>query len=1031
MQVFHPMGWKAMRYAVSVMALGVLSFLAGCGSGGGNDEAPSPSAVNAPTLQSIEVTPSVPQAVAGTTVQFTATGVYTDTSTQDLTAQVTWASSVSAVATVSNAVGSNGLATTTSVGTATVSATSDGVTGGTTLTVTDATLVSIEVSPATPSVANGTSQQFTATGVYTDNSTQDLTTQVTWASSDGAVAAVRNDPGSNGLATTISAGSTNVSATSGSVTGDTVLTVTDATLVSIEVSAATSSLANGTSQQYTATGVFTDNSTQDLTTQVTWASSDGAVATVSNNPGSNGLATTTSAGSTTVSATSGGVAGDTVLTVTDATLVSIEVSPLTPSLANGLTRQFTATGTFTDNSTQDLTTQVTWASSDGAVATISNAASSNGLATAISAGSTTVSATSGGVASSTSLTVTDATLVSIEVSPATPSVANGLPQQFTATGLFTDNSTQDLTTQVTWASSDGAVATVSNAASSNGLATTTAAGSTIVSAISGGVTGSTTLTVTDATLVSIDVSPATPSVANGLTQQFTATGRFSDNSTQDLTTQVTWVSSDGAVATVSNAASANGFTSTTATGGTTVSATSGGVTGETVLTVTDATLVSIDVSPAPSLAKGLTQQFTATGHFTDSSTQDLTTQVTWASSDGAVATVSNAVSANGFATTIAVGSTTVSATSGGVTGETVLTVTDATLVSIDVSPATPSLANGLTQQFTATGHFTDSSTQDLTTQVTWVSSDGAVATVSNAVISNGFATTIAVGSATVSATSGGVTGDTVLTVTDATLVSIDVSPTTPSLANGLTQQFTATGHFTDGSTQDLTTEVIWASWDSAVTTVSNDPGSNGLATTTAAGSTTVSATSGGIIGDTVLTVTDATLVSIDVLPATPSVVNGLTEQFTATGHFTDSSTQDLTTQVIWASSDGAVATVSNDPGSNGLATTTAAGSTTVSATTGGVTGSATLIVTSTSPSLDQLVAALLVAVTGVGPGASLVNQVTDVQAYLAVPDIVSACSAMDAFKSHVSAQSGKKIPAPLATQLLADADAIEAAIPCP
>jgi len=276
-----------------------------------------------------------------------------------------------------------------------------------------------------------------------------------------------------------------------------------------------------------------------------------------------------------------------------------------------------------------------------------------------------------------------------------------------------------------------------------------------------------------------------------------------------------------------------------------------------------------------------------------------------------------------------------------------------------------------------------------------------------------------------------VTGETVLTVTEATLVSIDVSPATPTLANGLTQQFTATGHFTDGSTQDLTTEVIWASWDSAVTTVSNDPGSNGLATTAAAGSTTVSATSGGIIGDTVLTVTDATLVSIDVLPATPSVVNGLTEQFTATGLFTDSSTQDLTTQVIWASSDGAVATVSNDPGSNGLATTTAAGSTTVSATSGGVTGNATLIVTSTSPSLDQLVAALLVAVTGVGPGASFASQVTDVQAYLAVPDIVSACSAMDAFKSHVSAQSGKKIPAPLATQLLADADAIEAAIPCP
>ena len=136
-------------------------------------------------------------------------------------------------------------------------------------------------------------------------------------------------------------------------------------------------------QQFTATGLYSDNSTQDLTTQVTWASSNAAVATVSDAAGSNGLATAAGAGSTTVSATSGGVTGDTTLTVTDATLVSIEVSPTDPSIANGTTQQFTATGVYTDDSTQDLTAEVTWASSDEAVATVSNAADSKGLATAV------------------------------------------------------------------------------------------------------------------------------------------------------------------------------------------------------------------------------------------------------------------------------------------------------------------------------------------------------------------------------------------------------------------------------------------------------------------------------------------------------------------------------------------------------------------------------------------------------------------------------------------------------------------------
>ena len=65
-----------------------------------------------------------------------------------------------------------------------------------------------------------------------------------------------------------------------------------------------------------------------------------------------------------------------------ATLQSIAVTPANPSVAKGLTQQFTATGTFSDNSTQNLTAQVTWASATTAVATIN----SSGLATAIATG---------------------------------------------------------------------------------------------------------------------------------------------------------------------------------------------------------------------------------------------------------------------------------------------------------------------------------------------------------------------------------------------------------------------------------------------------------------------------------------------------------------------------------------------------------------------------------------------------------------------------------------------------------------------
>jgi hypothetical protein len=87
------------------------------------------------------------------------------------------------------------------------------------------------------------------------------------------------------------------------------------------------------------------------------------------------------------------------------TLVSIAVTPKNISLDSGTTAQLTATGTYSDNTTQDITTSVIWSSSNTAVATISNTTGSNGLATALFTGTTTITASSGGISGLTLLTV--------------------------------------------------------------------------------------------------------------------------------------------------------------------------------------------------------------------------------------------------------------------------------------------------------------------------------------------------------------------------------------------------------------------------------------------------------------------------------------------------------------------------------------------------------------------------------------------------------------------------------------------------
>jgi len=123
------------------------------------------------------------------------------------------------------------------------------------------------------------------------------------------------------------------------------------------------------------------------------------------NTGSPGLATGLSTGTTTIKAVQGTVTGSTTLKVTDAVLVSIAVTPATATIPRSSTQQFTALGTFSDTSVVDITTQVTWTSSDPSVVAISNASLSQGLATALDHGMVTISAAKGAVSGMASATV--------------------------------------------------------------------------------------------------------------------------------------------------------------------------------------------------------------------------------------------------------------------------------------------------------------------------------------------------------------------------------------------------------------------------------------------------------------------------------------------------------------------------------------------------------------------------------------------------------------------------------------------------
>jgi trimeric autotransporter adhesin len=171
-----------------------------------------------------------------------------------------------------------------------------------------------------------------------------------------------------------------------------------AVLQSITVTAPSSSFALGFNLQLTATGIYSDGSTQDLTSSVSWSSSDAAIAVVSNT----GLVAGLVVGDITASASSQGITGSLAITVNAATLVSVKITPLTVTLQNLLTtQQFTLTGTFSDGTTQALTGNAHWSCSS----TLLGSISPTGLLTPIALGNLTVTATYGSFSATATVSI--------------------------------------------------------------------------------------------------------------------------------------------------------------------------------------------------------------------------------------------------------------------------------------------------------------------------------------------------------------------------------------------------------------------------------------------------------------------------------------------------------------------------------------------------------------------------------------------------------------------------------------------------
>jgi hypothetical protein len=436
------------------------------------------------------------------------------------------------------------------------------------------------------------------------------------------------------------------------------------------------------------------------------------------------------------------------------TLSSIAVTPASPTVSTGATQQFTAMGTYSDGSTQDITTQVTWSSSNPSVVTIGT----SGLATTVVSGNTTITASQSGVSGNATLVVQNSPLTIT-----TTSLPNGAVDSAYSSALAASGGTPSYVWSIVGESgslppglsldtSSGAIiGTPTTVGNFTFTAQVTDAGNPVQTVtkqfsitISTAVASTLSIWPSNAIPGAVDSGPDSPvelgvkfysevgGVIKGIrfyksslnsgphvgnlwssTGTLLASARFTPNEAPfgwqqvNFTTPVAISANTVYVASyhtnVGHYSADEGYFATAGVDNAPLHAFASGVSGGNGVYAYGAssafpnqtwntfnywvdvvfqpgpapTLNSIAVFPAASTTEeaGSTQQFTATGTYSDGSTQDLSSQVSWTSSNTAVATVNE----RGLASATSAGSTTILATMSSLTGNATLTVQAAPL----------------------------------------------------------------------------------------------------------------------------------------------------------------------------------------------------------------------------------------------------------------------------------------------------------------------------------------------------------------
>jgi subtilase family serine protease len=640
---------------------------------------------------------------------------------------------------------------------------------------------------------------------------------------------------------------------------------------------------------------------KDVTSSVAWSSDSTSVATID----SNGKITAIGPGVATISGTYNGETETVTITVVN--LISLTVSPTALDLTVGQSQALTLKAVYSDGSIAYIQGMVQWSSGDPSIVTVDG----NGVVRAGSTpGSTTIQTTYGGRSVSVPVTVHPALVGITATLQSTKLLVGGDPTTLSVTANYSDGTTADVTNACTVKSTYGDLKITGNSVLAQYYGNCT---DTLVVTYRG-MTSKITVTIVQTTFITMNPSGSIV-IPKKSTQALKLIASYSDKTTADVTTTAQWKSSNMNVATVA----ADGTLTAVAPGTATITATYLGKTAALNVTVTP-----LLTKLTATLSSGTVQIGGA----------PVTVKVTAYYDNGTSAVVTNGVQIKEESTStqyvriqglsiygVAQGTDILDVSNGGFTVKLPITVVPM-LSSLTMDPRGPvTIQKGTSSPLQVTAHYNDGTTADVTSNVTWKSSNPNVVNVT----SDGTLHAVAKGTAMIS---GSYLGR-----------SLSLSVTVTPVLQGITA--TLSSNIIQIGAAPVTLKVI-AQYDDGTSAVIT----NGVTVTENDTSTKNVSVNGMYVyglkqGTDTLTVqyqnksasVDITVVpmptSLNLNPTGPLVLQkGSTQALTVTAQYKDNSTADVTSNVSWKSSNANVVRVAPD----GTLTAVAPGSATVTGT---------------------------------------------------------------------------------------------------